>query len=395
MKYSFNDILNDEFYTNSKVAIVTGPYNIFNNMVIDRFKKECAEENYYEVDSDTLSEFGIKSDDSEAKISNNVDFNTFMGVINIPSVVGKWFCSVDISIMSKKQMEILREYIKNPGDNGILIINSSEFKDYREFLYSNIVKYSKTCNLIQLSFPNRKTLINLVKQMFYSRSVQISEESASLFVMRMSSSYEEYNAIVDRVCEGYSDTVISYSQVKERLKGVENFVLDDFIEALLKPLSGEKITANRKIYKMYKMLMQEYGITKLLNNIMYKIDDYIQFRILINKGIIPIKVRFSVDEAKRYIGEEHKLYKMTEYKFRRMANIASLTSLRDWVYMKLILSKAKGVYTDEGKEKILYTLMHRSVLNKSRLGNNIGIENVIDAKIKSIDKIKIDRVYGR
>ncbi len=136
---------------------------------------------------------------------------------------------------------------------------------------------------------------------------------------------------------------------------------------------------------MISALSQEFGPEKLVSKITYKIDDYIEFRIAINSGAIPIKVKYSVDEAKKRLGEESRLSKLSDFQFRRMSYIASQTSLKDWTYMRLILHNVTLKYKAESYEKVLYSLVNRSNLSEFRLNNDIGLKNSISPDLDRLD----------
>lgn len=388
MKYAFKDIMNEEMYDSTQVMFVTGPYNIFNNIVVDEIRKRSVAEYILDKDNEMLKEFGIEPEDNDSGeyITNSVDFNTFLDVVGIPNINGKWFCNVDLATLNRDQKEYLNTYIKDPNDNGVLIVTSTEWRDFRGYLRNRTLELSLHSHIIQLSFPTRSVLEELTIKLFKDRGVIIDKKSAGLFVMRMSNAYDDYEEVIDRICVGHYGEM-DYKQVHEGLKGIDNYVIDDFLERMLKPLSSEEIQPNRRIYKMLGALIEEMGAIELVSRLSYRIDEFIEFRIAINSGVIPIKVRFSVDEAKEKLGKEHKLYNIHPYRFRKLAYVASLTSLRDWTYMKMLLSDNRLRYSQEASVKALYTLVHRSVLNKSRLENAIGTENVLEASLDRIDNI--------
>ena len=70
-----------------------------------------------------------------------------------------------------------------------------------------------------------------------------------------------------------------------------------------------------------------------------------------------------------------------------MANIASQTSLRDWTYMRLILNNT-STWDKSSYERVLYSLINRSVLTESRLNNDIGIDNIMRVTIKDLDTVR-------
>lgn len=387
LKYTFRNITEPEIYDSCQVMFVTGPYNIFNNIVIDELKSRSESVDDYDENTGLLSEFGIDvNSKDEIKISNSVNLETFLDVVDMPNVNGKWFCSVDLATMSKKHKDIIKNYIKKPSSNGILVIYANEYKDYREYLRNRTLVNSPVSHIIQLSFPNRGILTQIVEQLFKQRRVEVGIKATELFVMRLSTSYDDYEETIDRLCLGRENTELTYDEMLEGLKGVENFVLDDLIERLLIPVPNNSTSANKKMYRMLSSLIQEFGPEKLVNRLKYKINDYIEFRIAINSGIIPIKVRYSVLEAKGRLGEDSRIAKINDYQFRRMAYIASKTSLRDWTYMRLILNNVTSRYRPESYEKVLYSLVNRSNLSEFRLNNDVGIIDIISPDLDKLNK---------
>lgn len=406
LKFTFSDITNNEMYSTAKIMIVMGQYSIFNNIVIDELRDRCKpEEESEQAEESTanmLEEFNIDSEDdssgtySDIKISNTINLETFIKINNVASLYGKWFCSIDYSFMSKKQKEWLNKYMKSPSDNGVLVVYSTDFRDYKYFLKNKIVLNSTVIHAIQLSFPSRNTLETIVKQLFEDKGVYIEQKALELFIMRMSSSYDQYDEIIDKIIiesvptdattESRFKPTITYDNVLQSMKGIENFVLDDFLNRLLVPLTSEKSTGRNKIYRMLGALLKEMGPRELVNKLRYKIDDYIDFRLAINSGNIPIMVKFSVPEAKERLGEKSKITRFSDYTFRKMAKIASQTSLRDWVYMKMMLTNIQNKYSETSYEKALYSLISRTVLTNSRLNNDIGIDFSINASVRELDE---------
>ena len=404
MKFTFKDITNKEVYDTAKVLFVVGPYNIFNNIAIDAVKDLCKPSFSYKGYHSTGLLKGLDPSELESiSISNVVDINTFPHVLSTIGVSGKWFCSVDYTFLTKKQKSWLDGYIKNPADTAKLVVYCHNFKDYRNLLKSKVLINSLNAHILQLSFPYRQALESVVKMLFTQREVNIEQKAIELFIMRMSNSYDSYEETIDKIIVESvpKDTstaidpkwkyTITYNDTLSAMKGIENFVLDDFLERLLIPLNSDKTNGKNKIYRMLSALLEEMGPQQLVNKLKYKIDDYIEFRLAINSGIIPVIAKFSVIEAKERLGENSSLSKFSDYTFRRMAKIAGKTSLRDWVYMKMILSTASFKRGQESYEKALYSLINRSVLTESRLNNDIGIENIMTVDLDRLDKIKYDK----
>lgn len=400
MKYNFKDITDTSIYDNTQVMFVVGQYNIFNNIVIDELKQRSEGNEVIEENKNLLAEFGIlEENNSNIKVSNSVDLATFFDVINIPNVNGKWFCSADLGSMSKKHKDLVKQYMKKPSNNGILVVYSTEYKDFREYLYNRTLTQSPIAHIISLSFPNRTILVDIVRQLFEQRNIELEDRAIELFVMRLSIAYDDYETIIDRISIDWEGQYLDYKSMMNELKGVENFILDDLIEGLLVPVLNTSTSANKKMYRMVHSLIQEFGADKLVTRIRFKIEDYIQFRIAINTGVIPILTRYSVSEVKKKLGEEHKLNKINDFQFKRMASIAAKTSLKDWMYMRLILNNLIRKYAIESNEKVLYSLINRSNLTEVRLNNAIGIREDLSPDLTTIDNLvyiegdKITRLY--
>jgi len=345
---------------NTSVMIVTGQHSIFNNYFIDKIRDKCIKDIGVDI-SDLISEFGINKN-SEDSGADNLDFNTFIQTVGTPNLSGRWYCKEDFKYITAKQLQRLEEYIKKPNKNGVLVVEIRDFKDYVKYLKNNVIANSKDSHLIQLSFPDRRSLIMVVRDIFESRGMKIDIRAAELFVMRMSNSYGDYGSIIDKIQNKSKNKKITYDVVSDALKGYENFVIDDLIDRLVVPFNSNKLVSTRKVYKILKVLMDEYGARVLNNIIKSKIKEYIEFKIAINRGLIPIGIKFSVVEAKSRLWKGNIIDKRGDYIFRRMAETAAKTTLKDWVQMGLILEGVINKYSDESSERVLNMVANRSIL---------------------------------
>lgn len=396
MKYNFKDMLNAELYENSRVIFILGKYNIFNNLVSDEFRERCKEESTFSNSIGLSEEFGFARQEDEGTengILNSVDFNTFLEVVGVPSINGKWYCKADLSSMNKKQKESLLKYIKEPSENGILAVVSNEWRDYKDILKNRVLAYSKVSNIIELGFPHKDILKILVKQMFEERKIEIAPSAVDFFILRMSRAYDEYEEVIESIVTQHSDGILELKQIKSYMKGIEHFIVDDFMYEVVKPLGSDK-TNSKKILKMMMALQEELGAKDFLYKVLNQIEDMIELRILINKGYIPIGINYFYKDVINSIGgEKSKFGKLQEWQFKRKVYLASQTSLRDWEYMRIILNKAienKKVSDDviEKKcQKALYELCTRSVITADRVNNIIGIDNVLNKTIINVDKL--------
>lgn len=391
MRYTFKEFDSlDLFSKDLRVLFVTGNYAMFNNMVCDRVRNICKGE-AIKFDEKLLEEFGIKIDESStAQVNNNLDLNSFISTVGTVPYSGKWYCSVPIGTLTKKQKDWLKNYIKNPSDNGILVLQSMEYKEFSEYLKDKVINQSKYVHIIQLSFPDRLTLAKIVESKFKDRGIFIDKPEIETFIFRMSNAYDDYDAIIDKICSTLEvGHKLTKKDLLDGLHGINNCVLDDFIERLLIPFKTDTPSNRKLIFHMLGALMEEYGAQDLCKRLIKQIDMYILFRQEINKGNIPILVKYSLVEAKKRIGEDSALNKVSDFRFKRLAFIASRTSLRDWVYMKMIL-ESTTYYNPRSYEEALYRLTVRSILNSNMLNYDIKIGSIRNQEMIKIDSINYD-----
>lgn len=382
MVYTFRDINNDTLYNEARVVIVTGSYPIFNNIAVDKLKK-VSRGSIDDMDlsktAEIMSEFGESSFDLNSAMS--FDFDTFMGVAKSPTIDGKWFCSCDYAILTKKQKDKLLTYMKAPSEFACLVVYSTEWKDFKDLLKNKVLKGSKYSHLMKLSFPSRKELNDIVEKLFLDRGIKLGAKVAEYFIMRMSASYSDYGNVIDSLerqfKEDNSGNVLDYDTAKVLMKDIENFVLEDFLFELVKPIKNAKVVKNRKVYKMFSSLADDVGYAKLVSQLGYKINDLIELRININNGNIPVMVKYDIAKIKDRLGKEHKLNKLSDFSFKRYAYLASQTTLKDWYYMKLILKGIEHTWSDAECEKALMALVHRNTFSNDRVLNDIGIKNTL------------------
>lgn len=393
MKYSFKEILNAEIYESTRVMFVLGKYVWFNNMVCDTLKYMCIDqENQFNAAIGIGDEFGVQEDNTGDSLSNSVDFATFMEVIGVSSINGKWYCRTEYSTLTKKQKEQLFKYIKEPSDNGILVITSDDWMQYKDILKNRILSFSKISHVMQLSFPNKQILKGIVAQSFSEKGIEIESAAVDFFIMRMSTAYDKYEEQINTIVDTHKEPVLTAKDLKVYMKGIENFIVDDFISELVKPMVSDK-TNSKKVLKIMMALEDEFSAKNLVYQLLKKIDEYIEYRLLINTGYIPIGINYFYKDIIQKLSDPKKYEKVNEWVFRKRAETASLTSLRDWEYMKLILNKAiENVKIPEEEldikcQKALYELATRSVITPDRLNNVIGVDNILRKKLKELDMV--------
>lgn len=396
MKYTFKDINTEDIYNNSLVLIILGKYQLFNNIAIDKMKSMCKTSNSY-VNSDILADFDISNLNSAIDTISNVDFNTFEKNINTVSLTGSWLCITDYSYISEKQKKWFLEYIKNPSNNGRLVLYTSDYKKYGEILKNKVILNSSNVNVLTIGYVNKFTLKKIVLELLNERGAYTDSKGLDLFISRMGTTYDDYIENIDKIVDetipmGYdykSNYYITYNNILEALKGTENFVFDSFINKLTVYIKNDSKRSRTKILTMFKSLEEEYGTRPLMGRLKNKVYDYITFRVYINIGKIPVIVNFSVPEAKENIGNS-RICKYSDYTFREMAITASKMSLRDWEIVYLMICNIIDNRDNFSYERAAYALINRHLLNRNRLLIDSGLKdykNPVIERINSIDYV--------
>lgn len=390
MKYTFRDILNEEIYNNCSFCIVAGSNYIFTNMIIDTFKDILIK--------DTLDTDGVKSvsndfnlpDDSKA--SNYVDLDTFRQVIGSPSINGKWFCICDYKTLSKNQKGYIEMYKRSPSKLGMILVYSTDYKDYKSFLKDNVLNTSRASHLFDLRYIHVYTLKQIVMAMFETKGRNIDVNALEYFIVKVGRAYDNIEDMVDSVIEESKSKGIGINEVKNALKNVENFTIDDFVQELLSPLRNSN-TSNKKVYRMMVSMIEEYGCDGTLRKLSYEINNLTEFRKYINNGTIPVSISYLYSDCIKKIGNNSRISKYAEHIFRRKALLAAQTSLEDLVYIKMIINSAISSYKEEVCYRALYAIVSRSVLSEDRINNIVGITNIIESEYTYLDKyVYIDSV---
>ncbi len=393
MKLVFKDILDEKTYSNTRVMIITGPYVVFNNIVIDTLVDmyDTSDDNYdTEYDIDEFDDFMSTSESVDA--SNRVDLKTFFDVIGTPSIMGKWICITNIAMLGQKQIDAVLEYIKKPSENGVLIIVANEWNEYKSLLRNKTLNNSNMAHIIQLSFPRTDVIKEIVKQMFLEHRIEVSHDAVELFMWHMGKEYDKYESTVQEICRCIKENKINRSEMANFMKDIQYYSLDDLVDEIIKPIQSSK-TNRKKVVRIIASLLEDKKATNVVRELLKIIDTEIEYRVLINKGYIPIGIRYSFKEVIDNI-QIDKFKNINEFKFRREAQLASKTSLRDWCYMKIILNEAvknnrvSGARKEMLCKEALYRLSIRSTLSDNRIKNLVGEDNALNKEIEKIDNTR-------
>lgn len=192
--------------------------------------------------------------------------------------------------------------------------------------------------------------------------------------------------VVERA-EHQKSVFINFKDFKEAMKGIDFFVIDDFLQELLKPIHTTKVSKNRKLYKILGTLLEDYTASDICNKLKYRVEELLYYRAYINRGFIPVKTRYNTEKVKERLPENSRLRKATSLTFKRNAVIAAQTSIEDWYFMYSILNSA-GAWASEDKYKaILFTLMGRTSISNDRLMNAVKVKDMFSEELSALNGI--------
>lgn len=373
MIYRFDELYNDDLIKRSAVLFITGSTALFNRIMADRVKKSCQGEQL-DLDLSAFSDW-LKPGDNET--SEALSFEQYLLYCNTTRVTGMWYSSVDYALLSKREKEQLKAHLKRPATNGKLVVYVMNFRDKFELLKDNTIRHGGSVNLIQLDFPRRQALNRLVKEEFQKRGVEIDRPSTELFVLRLGTYYDKYSETIDRVCNGRKQ--ISYTEMQAELRGVTSYVLWDLTKSIVKAYNSDSMKSmkSRKAVKVLKTIIPELGEQKVLQQFKRKIDDLVELRYYINVGAIPIMVSYDLKKVRERLPKESRLQKLSDQTFRINVKLASETSLKDWLYIKMIVDNASSKRSDMEAIRGLAAAINRSAYPNERILNDIGIKNVL------------------
>lgn len=377
MVLGFKDFYSS-FIKDAKVLIILGEHEIFKNKLSDMyFKANQSIIDYFETEeNDLLNEFGLKEDikTTDTSSQNKIyDVFDFIDKARYPSLLGKWKAQFSIDDVSEKELKALLSYAKKPADHGLLVLTSRNFKKQLLFLREKSFESSRQTHLFKLQFPTKKFMKQFIWKMSEERQIRIDDKALDLLFHRMGNNYDGYQEILDQLSVNYKKSSVTYDNMVKELKGVDYYNIDNFLLRLLtvKETKAKKITKNKTIYKMLNSLIENEKATDIVKKLKYKLEDCIKLRLIVNQGLIPVGVAYSVADVKEKLGEEGdpKLLKLSEFQFKRLATIASMTTLNDFYIMRSIIEMASSrkFLTEDEARLVLLRLIERAQYSKDQL----------------------------
>lgn len=402
MIFEFSDIYNEKIMESS-VLFITGKHNVFNNLVADRIRdRYCKiERSNLIAMPDYLKEltagFDVAKtqDTDELRVSTEL-FDDYIALTNIPNIGGKRISIVYYTDLTKKQREKLETHIKKPSPYGMLVVIMTEFGDFKKMLRSKGIYNSSKVHLLKLSFPRKNILRDVVTEQL--GSIRIASSAVELFIIKLSDQYDMYPEALELLKDS-GLTTITPDDIKSILKDIDNFVLDDFIDKLLNPHRVKMIVPKkgkpreakpRKIYKIYDSLISELGARGLVNKLKYKLEALIEMRVIINKGLAPVGLKFPVGSVRESLPDDSKVKLLSNYAFIRLHTQASYTSMQDMLFLRMMLNNIRlSPWTEEPYERILFTLINRAILGNDRILNDVGILDTFESNLVNVNKALI------
>lgn len=383
MILNFSDLYNEKTVTNSAVLFIAGQTQLFNRIMADKVKEDC-KGSQEKID---LSDFGDLVDTEVDEASDLLSFEQYMTYCNTSRVNGKWYCSVDFHYMNAKDKKQLLEHLKKPATFGRLVVYVSDYRDKKDLLKNRTIINSSSVNLIKLDYPKRDTLNQLVISEFEKRGTELTPDALGVFILRMGTYYDRYSETIDRLCVGHNK--LTYADMREGLKGVTSYVMWDLLKTLPHTYGSDKSRSvkTRKAYKVLKDLIVELGERKTLSMLKKQVDYLVEFRYIINTGVLPIVIPYKVDKVQEKLSEDSPLKTMAEPTFKRYANLANQTTLKDWLYIQMIINHAMEQSTSLAAFQGLSAVINRSTYPNERVLNDLGVKNILTEGLVDLNKL--------
>ena len=89
--------------------------------------------------------------------------------------------------------------------------------------------------------------------------------------------YDKYEEQINNIIDIHKEPILTVKDLKVYMKGIENFIVDDFINELVKPMVSDK-TNSKKVLKIMMALEDEFGAKNLVYQLLKKIDEYYRRR---------------------------------------------------------------------------------------------------------------------
>lgn len=276
---------------------------------------------------------------------------------------------IDAKLLNKKNLEyVLDNFLKFKYEN-ILVLTNTDFKLKKNLSKIKVVNNHEKICYIDLSYPTRKFVYQLIEIYLYSRDRKLeNSELSRILVNRLADSYDNYPANLDYLVD-ISEDIITKEMVMEAVTDYSNYSLDSFYSSLI---------------KLDKKQVPFKSLADLLDNrepisVMYGLENFIQYiyqaKYLKVRGVL-MNNDF-IDKQKDYFGGREDLYLPKKTSIFRQSNkkvnfyleLSDSLTLEEIIYIQGIISstwrsgKAGNKYVEK---QDLYSLVMK-ILDRRNL----------------------------
>ena len=229
MRYKFDAIDSIGKDPTLCVLVISGSHTLFSDLIYNDIKHrddvgaDKLNRLILSNESSLSSEFGYEAvEDKEASL----DLDTFLSVCNSPSPIGRWLGYTNYDILSKKDRERVKAYLKKPSPDAILVVRVSEYKNIKDLRAVRALSASRTAHYIDIQYPRRGKLSDIVRNLFEDKGFRITDDSIKLFIMKMGSSYDEYKQSIESISDLLKSTNAMFDGTKAKQDIDEDLIID-------------------------------------------------------------------------------------------------------------------------------------------------------------------------
>lgn len=340
-------------WENSQVALVVGRYEYFNRIVIDAIKKSNITEEEEKNDTGLLAEFGLAEDEIEISGIKTVDIEEFMGCCKVKGMYGKWYCYTNLGMLTQKQLSWIIEYAKAPSIHSVLVIEGTEYSKYKDLMNNKAFARGNTVNLFKMFRTGRKETCEYIKVGFGSLGVDIDNGAAEIFRYRMGGRFELYSEYVNKLAANSKGQKWTKATMESALGDTKHYSKETIVELMLKGTDSLNFSNRSKLMKQLLYLIEEFGAKDVVEYLRGQIEELIKYRMLMNMGKIPYRLRYNIEKVKESCG----LDKVSNGLFKMLTKRASEISLEE-----LYMIQRQLYEKDSNYQAMLYRAMLRRVL---------------------------------
>ena len=335
MKLSAGKVQTAEFPSIFKVVITTGNSEVFKNAVLDRL---YASEKYIKYDVGNFRE--------------DIDKLYYK-----PILAKYWWVKINADRLTTPQQKRIAEYIKNPSEHALMIINSMDYRYRRSLMKNRTVARSDSCAWIDFEYPGYSFLTQYVEGELKGKTIE--RRAAHLFIKYISDNYDEYPTYLE-LLNSLPTNEITVRDVKDTVDDLSQYRTDTLLNTLV---NLDRVTIP---FKALKDILDEFSPTYVLAGIksyfryLYEAKIYLKRGLLISDG--------NIERDKAYIlknklqlpdsGKRKSLIKLPHKYINNYLRAASRITMKEILYCLHIISAYR--YADEEQiYKIVLLILNR------------------------------------